>query len=97
VAVKLLNMHASPNPVPSGAASSTVSLDANPGGRTVHWSVDPASAAAGVTITPPSTGPGPPATSATVTRPAGFTGFVTVTAADSVLTTQINRVKVRFR
>jgi len=52
VAVKLQNMHASPNPVPSGVASSTVSLDANPGGRTVHWSVDAVSAAAGVTISP---------------------------------------------
>ncbi|MDT7604489.1 MAG: hypothetical protein QOF61_2486, partial [Acidobacteriota bacterium] len=97
VAVALRNMRATPNPVPSGTNSASVSLDANPGGRTVNWSVDPAAAAAGVTVTPATTGPGAPAMSATVTRPAGFTGSVVVTAVDSVLAAQTSRVRIIFR
>jgi hypothetical protein len=97
VAVALRNMRAAPNPVPSGTATSTVSLNANPGGRTVNWVVDPASAAAGVTVVPNTTGPGAPPMSVVVTRPAGFTGSVTVTATDSVLAARTNSVRIRFK
>lgn len=97
VAVALRNMRAAPNPVPSGTATSTVSLNANPGGRTVNWGVDAAAAAAGVTVTPNVTGPGVPGMSVVVTRPAGFTGTVTVTATDSVLGARTNNVRVRFK
>jgi hypothetical protein len=97
VAVALKNMSAAPNPVPAGTATSTVSLNANPGGRTINWSVDAAAAAAGVTVVPNVTGPGAPPMSVVVTRPAGFTGTVTVTAADSVLAARTNNVRVRFK
>ena len=96
-AVALRRIRATPNRVPPGTPSTTVSLDAQPGGRTVNWSVDAAAAARGVTVNPPVTGPGAPATSVTVTRPAGFTGSVTVTAADSVLAARTARVVVRFQ
>src|SRR5271166_199271 len=97
VAVALRSMNATPNPVPAGTASVTVSLNADPGGRTVNWSVDAAAAAAGVTITPATTGPAAAPMSVTVTRPGGFTGTVTVTAVDSVVATRANRVRISFR
>jgi hypothetical protein len=96
-AVGLRNIRATPSRVPPGTASATVSLDAQPGGRTVNWSVDAAAAAKGVTVAPPVTGPGAPGMSVTVTRPAGFKGSVTVTAADSVLTARTASVVVRFQ
>jgi hypothetical protein len=94
--VALNNMRAADPVVPAGTPSTTVSLDAQPGGRTVNWSVDSAAAAAGVTVTPASTGPGAPGMTVTVTRPAGFTGRVTVTAADGVVTNRSSRVRIRF-
>ena len=94
--VVLANMRAADPVVPVGTMSTTVSLDARPGGRTVGWAVDAAAAAAGVTVSPPSTGPGAPAMTVTVTRPAGFTGRVTLTAADSVLTARTARVRIKF-
>ena len=97
VAVALRGMTATPNPVPAGAASATVTLNADPGGRTINWSVDAAAAAAGVTVTPNVTGPGAPAMTVTVSRPAGFTGSVTVIAADSVLAARTNNLRVRFK
>lgn len=95
--VVLANMRAADPSVPAGSLSTTVSLDAEPGARTVNWSVDAAAAAAGVTVTPASTGPGAPAMTVTVTRPAGFTGRVRVTAADSVIATRTASVRIRFR
>jgi hypothetical protein len=97
VAVALRNLRATPNPAPAGTASVVITLDANPGGRTVRWSVDAASAAAGVTVTPNTTGPGAPAMTTTVTRPAGFTGTVTLTATDSVLASRTSGIRIRFQ
>ncbi len=97
VSVAFRNMLATPNPVPSGTASATVTVNADPGGRTVNWTVNAAAAARGVTVTPATTGPGAPPMSVTVTRPAGFTGSVTVTAADSVVPARVGRLRVVFR
>jgi hypothetical protein len=97
VAVTFSNMRAASGSVPSGTLSTTVTLNANPGGRTVNWSVDAAAAAAGVTVTPGATGPGAPPMLVTVTRPAGFTGRVTVTAVDAVLAARTSSVSIRFR
>jgi hypothetical protein len=94
--VTLENIRAADPVVPPGTLSTTVSLDAQPGGRTLNWSVDATAAAAGVTVSPPSTGPGAPAMTVTVTRPSGFTGRVTVTAADGVLTSRTARVRIKF-
>jgi len=92
VAVALRSMRVSPNPVPPGVASTAVTLTADPGGRTVRWTVDnPA-----VTVTPNVTGPGAPPMTVSVTRPAGFSGTVAVTATDSVLAARTNSVAVRF-
>lgn len=92
--VVLANMHAADPVVPAGQASTTVALNARPGGRTVNWSVD--AAAAGVTVNPGITGPGAPAMTVTLTRPTGFSGYVTVTASDSVLTSRTARVRIKF-
>jgi hypothetical protein len=97
VRVRLRHMRATPDRVPAGALTTTVSLNAEPGGRTVNWSVDAAAAAAGVTVAPPATGPGAPAMLVTITRPAGFTGRVTVTATDAVLAAVTRTVRIRFR
>ena len=78
-------------------ATSTVKVFADPGGRVVSWTLDPASVAAGVTVTPPTTGPGPARSTVTVTRPAGFRGTVVVTATDSVVATARASTTVRFR
>jgi hypothetical protein len=94
--VVLANMRAADPVVPTGTPSTTVSLDAQPGGRTVSWTVDAASAAAGVTVTPGTTGPGAPAMTVTVTRPAGFTGRVTVSAADTVIAARTASVRIKF-
>ncbi|MEA2943323.1 MAG: hypothetical protein QOD09_3852 [Bradyrhizobium sp.] len=96
-AVALRNMRAALGSVPPGTSNTTVSLNAQPGGRTVNWRVDAAAAAAGVTVTPASTGPAAPPMSVTVTRPAAFTGVVTVTATDSVLAASTASVRIRFR
>jgi hypothetical protein len=76
----------SPRRVAAGTLTADVTVRADPGNRIVNWTVDGASAAAGVTIV--GVVPGAPAAAArgaTVTRPAGFTGRVTVTATDSVV------------
>lgn len=95
-AVRLRNMRAAPSPVPLGVLTSVVTLNANPGGRVVNFIVDPAAAAAGVVV---AVNAGPPgvAVAATVTRPAGFTGVVTVTATDSVLAARSATTRIRFR
>lgn len=81
---------------PGSGTTSTVSVTADPGGRVVDWALDPAAVAAGVTVTPTRTGPGPAVSSVLVTRPAGFRGTVTVTATDSVLAAATARTSVRF-
>jgi hypothetical protein len=95
VAVRLRNMRAAPSRVPAGTLTTNVSVNADPGGRTLNWRVDAAALAAGVTVAPAAIGPGN-TMNATVTRPAGFTGSVTVTATDSVLATSTERVGIRF-
>jgi hypothetical protein len=94
--VALRNMRAAQATVPPGTTTTTVSVDALPGGRVVDWTVDATAAAAGVTVTPPRTGPAAPGVTVTVTRPAAFTGRVTVTATDSVLTRRSSKVRIRF-
>ena len=90
--IELSNMRATPNPVPAGTANATVTVNVTPTGRTINWSVD----VAGVTVTPNvTTGPNPMAV--TVTRPAGFTGSVIVTATDSVFAARTNRLRIIFR
>jgi hypothetical protein len=87
VAVNLSGMNAPVRRVPAGTLAAVVNVLANPGGRAVNWIVDPRAAAAGVTVVAAAAaGPAAalPARTATVTRPAGFTGNVTVTAADNV-------------
>jgi hypothetical protein len=96
VPVQLRNLRAAPASVPPGVFTSNITINARPGGRTLNWRVDPAATAAGVTIAPAVTGPGL-AMNTTVTRPAGFTGRVTVTATDSVLAARTARVQIRFR
>ncbi|MBX9403072.1 DUF4157 domain-containing protein [Lysobacter sp. BMK333-48F3] len=95
-AVRLRNMRAAPSPVPVGTLSSVVTLNAEPGGRNIVFTVDPAAAAAGVTVALNANPPGV-AVAATVTRPAAFTGVVTVTARDSVLAARTATTRIRFR
>ncbi|MFK7783815.1 MAG: hypothetical protein AB8B56_01800, partial [Crocinitomicaceae bacterium] len=88
----------SPTPVvPTGTNVATVNLEAKPGGRVINWSVDAAAAAAGVTVAPVANPVNVINRSATVTRPAAFTGRVTVTASDSILATSTNSTRIRFR
>lgn len=87
VAVRLRGITAPVRTVAAGTLTAIVNVTADPGGRVINWVVDPAAAAAGVTVvgTPvAAAAAAAPARSATVTRPAGFTGRVTVTAVDSI-------------
>jgi hypothetical protein len=95
-AVRLRNMRAVPQRVPAGTLTANVSINAQPGGRTVNWALDAAATAAGVVLSTPSTGPGPAASNVAVTRPAGFRGRVTVTATDSVLAAQRTTATIQF-
>lgn len=95
VPVRLSGLVAAPSPVPAGTLSANLTLNAAPGGRTVTWTVDAAAAAAGVTVVGVAAAPAV-ATTAVVTRPAGFTGTVTVTATDSVLANKTSSARVRF-
>jgi hypothetical protein len=95
VAVRLRGIAAAPARVPAGVLTSVVTVNANPGGRTVQWVVDGPAMSAGVTVAPNPPMPAP-AAGATVTRPAGFTGRVTVTATDSVIPAARATVIVQF-
>jgi hypothetical protein len=95
VPVALRNLRAAPPRVAAGTLTSNVSINADPGGRTVNWTLDAAATAGGITVAPATTGPGL-AMNATVTRPAGFVGSVTVTATDSVLAARTARVRIQF-
>lgn len=96
VAVALRGMAAAPATVAPGATTTVVTVTAAPGGRVVDFSLDAAAAAAGVTLGAPTPGTGS-AVSVVVTRPAGFTGRATVTAADHFLPARTARTRIRFR
>jgi hypothetical protein len=94
--VRLRRARATPSRVAVGALTSNVTITAEPGGRILNWAVDAAALARGVTVAPVTTGPGR-MMNVTVTRPAAFSGLVTVTATDSVLAARTTRVRIRFR
>jgi hypothetical protein len=100
VAVKLKNISAAPSPVPVGTLNTTISLDAHPGGRALQApTVNPTAAAAGVTaVNVAVAGPAAAALKrqVTVTRPAGFTGFVTISMRDNVRPGATASIKVKF-
>lgn len=98
VPVTLKNIAAAPSPVPAGTLSTVVSVNANPGGRTLAPTVDPTAAAAGVTAVnvAPGGGAAAAARQVTVTRPAGFTGFVTVTLRDNLRRGVAQSIRVKF-
>jgi hypothetical protein len=96
VPVRLSGLAAAPAPVPAGTNTTNLTLNAAPGGRTVNWTVDATAAAAGVTVVGVAAA-APVATTAVLTRPAGFTGTVTVTATDSVLANKTTSLRVRFQ
>ena len=84
--------------VPAGTNTAVINLSAAPGGRTVNFTVDAASAAKGVTVLGVVPGAAnAPARGAKVTSPAGFKGKVTVTAADSVLPAKKASVTITFK
>jgi hypothetical protein len=94
-AVRLRGMAGAPAVVGPGVLSTVVNVNADPGGRTLQWVLDGAAMSAGLTVVPNAPG-APPAQSATVTRPAGFTGRVTVTATDSVVSNASSSTTIRF-
>lgn len=86
VAVRLRGIAAPVMRVPAGNLNAVINVLADPGGRNLTWIVDPRAVLAGVTVlgTPVAVAAAAlPARSATVTRPAAFTGNVTVTASDN--------------
>lgn len=95
VPVQLHNIVAAPPRVAAGVLTSNVSINAEPGGRTLNWVVDAAAAGAGVTVAPAVTGPGN-AMNVTVARPAAFKGNVIVTATDSVVAAKTARTTINF-
>ncbi len=97
VPVQLKNIAAAPKNVPIGVLVTTVNVDAHPGGRVLLPNVDPAAAAAGVVAVnvPPAVAK-LPLRQVTVTRPAAFTGFVTVTLRDSIRPGKVASIKVKF-
>jgi hypothetical protein len=87
-----------PRSIAPGTNVTVVNMNADPGGRTIIWGVDAAAAAAGVTVVGGIPGAAnAPARNATVTRPAGFTGRVTVTATDNVLAARTRSITITFR
>ena len=74
-----------------------IDLMAEPGGRTVNWTLDAAAVAANVRLTPSSpAGGASPSRRVRVTRPAGFVGTVIVTATDSVLAARTVNFTINF-
>lgn len=83
--------------IAAGVRTAIVDLMAEPGGRTMNWTVDAAAFARGVRVTRSSpSGAASPARRATVTRPAAFVGTVTVTATDSVLPARTINFTINF-
>jgi hypothetical protein len=100
VAVRLRGIAAPVRTVPAGTLTAIVNLTADPGGRVINWTVDPAAAAAGVTVVGTAVAGAAAAAvarSATVTRPAGFTGSVTVTAVDAIRPAARTSITITFR
>ncbi|HYT49915.1 MAG TPA: hypothetical protein VEL78_05950, partial [Pyrinomonadaceae bacterium] len=100
VAVRLHGIAAPVTTVPAGTLVAIVNLTADPGGRAVIWTVDPAAAAARVTVVgAPVAGAAAAAAArtATVTRPAAFAGRVTVTASDSIRPAASDSIVITFR
>jgi hypothetical protein len=96
--VKVGGMVAPVSKVPAGTLLAVVNANADPGGRTVNWTVDAAAAAAGVTVVGAVPGGANlPGRTANVTRPAAFKGKVTVTATDSVLPAKKNSISITFK
>jgi hypothetical protein len=99
VAVNLRGMNAPVVRIPVGTLTAIINLIADPGGRAVDWTVDPVAVARGVTVLGGAVaGPAAalPARTATVTRPAGFTGNVTVTAADHLRPAKKTSIVITF-
>jgi hypothetical protein len=87
--------------VAAGVLNTNLTVDAQPGGRNVDWTIDAASAAAGITITPVAVA-GPaiaaPVRTAQLRRPnAAFRGTVTVIAADRIRNAARRTVRISFR
>jgi hypothetical protein len=100
VPVRLKRMRATRRRVPVGTLNTTVKVDAHPGGRDVDFELDPVSKARLVAIAPIApvgAANALPLRQATVTRPKGFTGRVTVTARDRILRGKEDSVRIRFR
>ncbi len=100
VPVTLTNIAAAPKNVPAGTLLTNITVNANPGGRTLLApTVDPTSAAKGVTAANAAVAAAAaalPQRQVTVTRPAGFTGSVTVTLADTIRPAASASIKLKF-
>jgi hypothetical protein len=84
-----------PANVGKGTATATAHIVAQPGGRTITFGIDAAALAAGVTFAK-----GPVVglkSQATITRPLGWSGQVTVTATDSILAALTKNAKITFK
>jgi hypothetical protein len=100
VPVRLRNMRAPVRTVPAGTMTADVNVSADPGGRNLDWAVDPAAFAANVRVVGNAVAAAAvaaPARTATVTRPPGFTGRVTVTASDHIVPTARASITITFR
>lgn len=83
--------------VPAGTLTNTFTFNAQPGGRAPAATVDAAAAAAGVTVAVAVPGLAAAAgRTVTVTRPAAFTGNVTVTVNDATLAAKLAKRAFRF-
>jgi hypothetical protein len=99
VPVQLKNIAAAPKNVPAGTLVTNISVNANPGGRVLQPTLDVAATNAGVVAANvPAAGPAAalPLRQVTVTRPAGFTGNVTVTLRDTIRPAAAASIKVKF-
>lgn len=94
VAAVVVRNLVAPRTVASGTSTATVSVTADPGGRNLDFTVDAAATAAGVVVSAPTIAGN--VQTVTVTAPAGFTGTVTLTAADHVLAGKNTRGRIRF-
>jgi hypothetical protein len=83
--------------IAAGARTATIDLMAEPGGRTINWTLDAGAIAGGVRLTRSSPSRGAaPNRRATITRPASFIGTVTVTAVDSILPARTRSFTINF-
>lgn len=96
VAVSMSALAGGLKKVPAGTLTNTFTFNAQPGGRTVAVTLDAAATAAGVTAVVAVPAVAAAARTVTVTRPAGFTGTVTVTVNDTVLAAKTAKRTFRF-